>query len=168
MASGKMAPAGYSPAQILLHWAIMLLVAFQLIFGEAMEEALDAFTEGEPIGADDAVLADLHLYAGIAILVLVLVRIVLRLKRGAPPPPADSARWETVLAASVHGAFYALLAVVPVTGLLAWYVNPEIGDLHAFSKPAFIVLILLHVAGVAYHAFLKGDDVVMRMITPKG
>ncbi len=37
-------PAGYTAAQILLHWVIMLLVAFQLIFGEEMGSAFRQVT----------------------------------------------------------------------------------------------------------------------------
>ena len=37
---------GYSTSQIALHWLVAVLILFQLIFGEDMGGAWDAFEEG--------------------------------------------------------------------------------------------------------------------------
>ena len=82
---------GYSIYQIGLHWLIALLVFAQLIFGESMTEAIEAAEEGEPVSALEGNLADMHYYFGIAILALVAVRLVLRLK--VSEMPSSSRAW---------------------------------------------------------------------------
>ncbi len=135
-------PAGYTAAQILLHWVIVLLVLFQLIFGEDMGAAFRQVTRGEALDGDAALSANLHLWVGIAILVLAAVRLVTRLGFGAPAAPAGTSHLQARLAEAMHWLFYALLFLVPISGLLAWFVTPALGEIHELSKPAFIVLIL--------------------------
>ena len=79
--AGPLPARSYTLGQIVLHWAIAVLVIWQLVFGESMQ-ALE-----RPAGADatDLFLANTHIWAGIAILALVALRIVLRLIHGAPP-----------------------------------------------------------------------------------
>ncbi len=74
---------GYSGLQILLHWVIAALVLFQLIFGESMAEVKDALEEGLVPDPAEQTMADAHYWVGIAILVLVGLRIILRLVQGA-------------------------------------------------------------------------------------
>ena len=81
---------GYTIWQIGLHWLIAMLVFAQLIFGESMSEAIEAAEEGEQVSALDGYLDGMHYYFGIAILALVAVRLVLRLKNGVPPPPPET------------------------------------------------------------------------------
>lgn len=159
-------PKGYSAIQISLHWLIAALVVFQLVFGEDMGRALDATEDGLPVPPDYALSTNLHVYVGIAILVLAAIRLVMRLGRGTPPPPDSTPRWQSLAADVVHWAFYLLLIGVPISGLVAWYVTPEAGDLHSIAKPAFIVLIALHVAAVLYHQFVTRDAVARRMFVP--
>ncbi len=63
--------------------------------------------------------------------------------------------------------FYALLVVVPVTGLLGYYYGDPYGELHTYAKPVFIGLIALHVAASLYHQFWRKDGLLMRMLTPR-
>ncbi len=159
-------PSGYTIIQIALHWLIAALVAFQLIFGEVMVEAMEAVEEGEPLPAGGGVGIDLHIWVGVSILVLAVARLIVRLGHGSPPPPAGSPPIQVLAANVVHWAFYALLIGVPITGLAAWYVTPAAGDIHTLAKPAFIILILLHLAGVAWHQFVGKDTVMQRMVLP--
>jgi cytochrome b561 len=130
-----------------------------------MTEAIEAAEEGEPVSALEGNLADMHYYFGIAILALVAVRLVLRLKNGAPPPEASGA---IELAGSVsHWLFYALLVVVPVTGLLGYHYGDPYGEWHSYAKPVFIGLIALHIAASLYHQFWRKDGLLMRMLKPK-
>lgn len=160
--------AGYSAPQIVLHWLIAALVLFQLVFGESMGVALDAAEEGTPVPAADANLASAHYWIGIAILVLVGFRLALRLTAGAPSPQPSGTPIFDRLARAVHWLFYALLVAMPVTGLLAYYVSPEIGEVHEIGKPVFILLIAVHVAGALYHQFLLKDGTLRRMLVPRG
>jgi cytochrome b561 len=160
-------PSGYSVTQIILHWVIVGLIAFQIVFGESMEAALDAFEEGGTLSNTYVFLSNLHIYFGIAVLVLAVVRLAVRLGTGAPLPPAGTSVLQVRLAALVHIAFYILLFAVPISGLVTWYIEPEVGDFHALAKPAFLVLIGLHVAGALYHQFIVRDGVLTRIFVPR-
>ncbi len=157
-------PAGYSALQILLHWFIAALVAFQLVFGESMGEVEEAAERGSSVSGQDQWLADAHYWIGIVILAAAALRLFLRLTRGAPAPVESG--WSARLAGIVHTAFYALLIAMPITGLLAVYVSEEFGDFHSFGKPVFIILIILHVVGAVYHQLMSDKGVMKRMMTP--
>lgn len=160
-APGALPRQTYTLGQIVLHWAIAALVVWQLVFGESME-ALE-----HPARADAAelFLANTHIWAGIAILALVVLRIALRLVHGAPPADAPN-RLAALLAGAVHLAFYVLLVAMPVTGLMAYYGGLPTGDLHELGKPLFIVLIALHVGATAWHQFVRRDGILRRMVVP--
>ena len=156
---------GYSAAQIGLHWLIAALVLVQLLFGESMVAVVDAAEEGGQASPTDVLLSGVHYWAGIAILGLVALRLVLRLTSGVRAPrPASLVEWA---ATAMHWAFYALLFMVPVSGLVTLYVNDEVGDIHSLSKPVFIVLILVHAAAALYHQFVVKDGTLRRMLVPR-
>lgn len=157
---------GYSVYQIGLHWLIAALVLVHLIFGESMSEVIEAAEEGKVPSAFDSNLAWIHYYFGIAILGLVAVRLALRLKNGAPPPPASSGAIELAGKLS-HWLFYVLLVGVPITGLLGYSYGDPFGELHTFAKPVFVILIGLHVAASLYHQFWRKDGLLMRMLRPE-
>lgn len=156
---------GYSGLQILLHWVIAALVLFQLIFGESMAEVKDALEEGLVPDPAEQTMADAHYWVGIAILVLVGLRIILRLVQGAPAPIGSGP--QLLVAKAIHAIFYLLLIAVPVTGLLAVYVNEELGEVHEIGKPLFIAFIVLHVLGALFHHFKLKDETLRRMFVPR-
>lgn len=160
---------GYSRLQVFLHWVIAALVLFQLLFGESMAEAVEAAEEGERLSGADLLLSGAHYWVGIAILVLVAIRLGIRLWQGAPAATTapNQASWTDRAATAMHWLFYALLFAVPVSGLLAVYVSDEIGDIHALAKPVFIVLILAHAGAALYHQFVLKDGTLRRMLVPE-
>jgi cytochrome b561 len=158
---------GYTLYQIGLHWLIAALVLVQLLFGESMTTVIDAAEEGGPVSPLDANLAGLHYYVGIAILALVAIRLALRLKNGAPPPPPETSGLIELAGKLSHWLFYALLVAVPVTGLLGYYYGDPYGALHSLAKPVFIALIALHVAASLYHQFWRKDGLLLRMFKPR-
>ncbi|RJF88999.1 cytochrome b [Oleomonas cavernae] len=160
-------PTGYSAAQILLHWLIALLVLFQVSFGEDIAPAYRAMRRDETAGADDLFNADLHIYTGLAILALACLRLAIRLIRGAPPAPESEGillRW---VAAAVHLVLYAVIFLMPVTGILAWYlgVGPA-GEIHELGKAVIIIALALHVAGALWQHFIAKSDALVRMLRP--
>lgn len=158
------AARGYSATQITLHWAIVLLVFFQLIFGESMTTVIDA-KPGEAVDGADASLATAHIWVGFAILALALFRLFIRLRDGAPPAVDGPAA--IVLAAKItHILFYVLLIAVPISGIVAYWVTPEAGDVHELGKPIFIILIVLHAGAALWHQFFLRDGLLMRMLKP--
>ena len=156
---------GYSGLQILLHWLIAALVLFQLIFGESMAEVKDALEQGLVPDPAEQTMADAHYWVGIAILVLVALRLIVRVTQGAPAP--IGAGPQILIAKVIHAIFYLLLVAVPVTGLLAVYVNEEIGEVHEIGKPLFIAFIVLHALGALFHHFKLKDETLRRMFVPK-
>jgi len=160
--------AGYSPAQIGLHWAVVVLVAFQFAAHNGIEAAWTALLRSGDSRAGTVVLAYMHIGAGMAIFVLALVRIYLRLTRGAPPPPADEPKLLQLLAESVHVAIYGLLLVLPLTGMAAWFVPlPVAGSIHALLTNALLAAISLHVAGALFQHFIRRSEVLVRMFRPQ-
>jgi cytochrome b561 len=156
---------GYSRVQIALHWVVAGLIVFQLIFGEAMGEAWDSFTERG--AADMTFLAWAHIVAGIAVLVLVVWRLSLRLTRGVPEAPAGESALVGLGGAAAHWGLYALMLGAPVTGLLAWYGGiTSLAEVHELAKPALIILIILHFVAALYHQFILKDGLLNRMRKP--
>ena len=151
--------------QIILHWTIATLVIFQLIFGESMGAVMRAATRNTTPSPADQQLASLHYWVGIAVLVLVGVRLAVRLVQGVPRTVGLSQL--AVRAAQVaHSLFYLLLILVPVTGLLGYYFGDPWGDLHTWGKPAFIILIAIHAGAALFHQLWVKDSTLRRMFVP--
>lgn len=159
----KKTVSGYSTIQIALHWLIVAAVLFQLVFGESMTNVVDALEEGNVPSAGDLQLSSAHFWIGIVILVLLAIRLAMRVSMGAPEV-IGAPGLATLAASAMHWLFYALLVIVPVTGLLAKYVGDPWGDIHTIGKPIFIVLIILHAAAALYHHFMLKDETLVRML----
>lgn len=157
--------AGYTPLQLSLHWLIVLLVFFQLIFGEDMGRYNYFLRSGQDV-APLVTGYYLHVGVGIAVLVLVLFRLALRLTQGVPAPVPGPAL-QVRAGEALHYLFYVMLIATPITGLLAQYVDMRtFGEIHAANKPIFILLIVLHVAAALYHHFVLKDTTLRRMMVP--
>ena len=160
---------GYSPMQVALHWIVVVLVVFQFLAHDGIETSWRAFVRGDDAAdADATILAYLHIAAGLLIFLLALVRIYLRITRGAPPPPVDEPRLLQITAEAVHGAIYLLLFLLPVSGLVAWFLGVEAaGDVHELLKNLLLGAIVLHIAGALFQHFVRRSDVLMRMFKPE-
>lgn len=163
----KRAPAGYSHIQIVLHWLIAALVIFQWIFGEDIVPAYRAFRRGNDIAPGDMADANIHVYVGIAIFVLAILRLAIRVNRGVPAAPAGESALERWAAAGVHLVLYAIILLMPLTGAAAWFLGIHwLGEVHELGKPVILVAVLLHVAGALWQHFVRKSDVLVRMLKP--
>lgn len=156
---------GYTVLQLSLHWLIVLLVLFQLIFGEDMGRYNYLLHSGQDV---TALLTGyyLHVGVGIAVLVLTLFRLGLRLAVGVPPS-VPGPTLQVKAGEALHYLFYLMLIITPVTGLLAQYVDlGTFGEIHSVNKPVFILLILIHAAAALYHHFVLKDSTLRRMMVP--
>ena len=159
---------GYSTAQVALHWTVVVLVAFQFLAHDGIEDAWRAFMRGEPSPDALQLLAYMHVGAGILVLVLALVRIWLRMTRGAPEPPADEPRLLQIAGEAVHVAIYVLLLALPVSGSVAWFAGAKIaGEFHELLTNLLLGAIALHVAGALFQHFIRRSQVMMRMFRPQ-
>ncbi|MEW9805162.1 cytochrome b [Mesorhizobium marinum] len=160
-------PAGYTRAQIVLHWVIAALVIFQIIFGEDIGPAFRAFRKGTEPAADALLSANIHVYVGLTVLVLAVLRMALRLRYGAPDLPPDEKMVMRYVAGLAHLVLYAAIFLMPLTGALAWYLGMgEIGEIHEIGKPIIIVVVAVHAAGALWQHFVARTDVLRRMLKP--
>jgi cytochrome b561 len=157
---------GYNALQISLHWVVAALVLFQLVFGESMTNYVDAAADGRQLPPYDETMGSMHYWVGLAILMLVFVRLAVRIIVGPADAENTIPKWMALASRASHLAFYCLLVAVPASGLLAYYVRGWMGDIHALAKPAFIVLISAHAAAALFHQFWLRDGTLKRMLLP--
>lgn len=160
-----MKPAGYSKAQIRLHWIMAALIVAQFVFHEQIVAAWDALANGQT--ADINLLVRAHVIGGILVLLLVVWRLALRFRRGAPPLPEKEHPALKFIAHLVHGSLYALMIVLPLSGMAAWFGGVEVADfVHTTLKLTLLALVLLHVAAAIYQQFVLRTGLIARMLRP--
>lgn len=158
-------PAGYSRAQIALHWIVVILIAAQFLFHEAMSDAWSALRRGEDIGFNPLVAQ--HVFTGLLVGALMVWRLALRFTRGAPAAPAHEPQPLRIAAAVGHWAFYLLVLVLVGSGLAAWFGGiGDAAEVHEVLKSLLLILIVVHVAAVFYHRFALKHSVMERMVRP--
>ena len=162
-------PAGYSGLQIALHWIIAVLVIGQVFLHEGVEAVFRAQLTGLEAPAGDIVMANVHVVAGITVLVLALFRLYLRIRYGAPPVPEDDPvvlRW---VAIGSHWALYAIIIMMPISGILSWWRLSDVAPFaHSAGQIAVIAVVALHTAGALWQHFWLRSNVLVRMLRPAG
>jgi cytochrome b561 len=160
-----------------LHWLMAVCLFAMLFIGVGMVSTI------EP---KYLTLVSIHKPLGIAILVLALIRLLVRLRSGAPALPADLPPPMKLAAHLSHYAFYALMIGMPLLGWgmlsAAAYpvvlfggvhlpaILPQSDRLHTllwgahfYLAFAFFGLILMHVAAALFHALVRRDGVFEAM-----
>lgn len=159
------APKGYSTLQIALHWIIAALVIFQLLVNEGMQQAFDDRMDGERV--EDMGAALVHIAIGVTILVLAVIRLIVRLTRGAPPAHDDKPAIINWIGYATHFLLYGFIFAMPLTGALAWFGGVEASaEIHELGRLVLIPLIGLHIAGALTEHFVFRNDTLMRMLKP--
>ena len=159
------APTGFSATQIRLHWIVFIVIVLQYVLHDSISEAWHAVERGQEIAFDPLVAG--HVFGGILVLALALWRIVLRLKRGAPPPPEHEPAILKLAAGATHLGLYALLILMPVSGMAAWFGRVEAAaEGHEVMRIILLALVALHVLGALYQRFVLKSDVMTRMVKP--
>ena len=167
----------YSKGAIWLHWIIAALMITMLFFGEDMiRHATGSFYPS------------LHASLGISILGLSLVRIWWRWTHPAPALPATMKGWEKQTSHITHIAFYVLMIVLPLSGLMAFTGEavkdaavagatifgafpvpglPDLGGIgggfHGLAAKLGQILVILHVLAALKHQFWDKDNLFKRM-----
>ncbi|MCS3739486.1 MULTISPECIES: cytochrome b [unclassified Rhizobium] len=155
----------YSLPQRLLHWGMALLIFFNLLFPDGMNEWHRAMRRTGIATADQVAAANIHAYVGIAILALAIIRVCLRFSQGAPIEIAGEPAIFRLAAKVVHFGLYAFIFVMPLTGIAAYYFGMDaVGSLHAdVLKVVLWVFVAAHVAGALVHQFYWKTNVLKRM-----
>ncbi|AME26530.1 MULTISPECIES: cytochrome b [Burkholderiaceae] len=173
----RVADKHFSPAARFFHWLMAPLVIAMLYIGVGMVATLSSWHE---------TLLAVHQPLGIAILVLVLLRFIVRLTHRTPPLPNDMPRWQQHIAHLSHWVFYALLFAMPLVGwsmlsaggfpihlagaLYLPPIAPQGVRLYTFLRSAHTVLALLlfatflaHLGAAMFHGLIKRDGVFSSM-----
>ena len=109
----------YSLAAIWMHWIVAALLVVNVALALYADQAPEDWVR--PI-------IDTHKSVGLTILGLAILRLSWRLSHPAPPLPSRYPRWQRALAHTVHVFLYALIFVLPLTGLAhdsAWKAAPS-------------------------------------------
>lgn len=162
--SGQTSPAtNYSTAQKALHWVVVVLLLLQYFVFDGMGRPFrDMMQTGFPVWTTTSIA---HLAIGLTVLVLAIGRIALRLRHGAPAAPAAEPELFRKLSKIAHGAIYGLLLLLPVSGMVAWFGQQRnAAETHEIFTSALMVLVVVHVVGVAVHQFYWKTGLMRRMI----
>jgi cytochrome b561 len=166
----------FSTLQRVLHWTMSAAIFLMLFIGIGM---VSTITQAH------LTLLAIHKPLGIAILILVIVRLIVRLTRGTPPLPADLPPLMKFAAHASHWALYALMFAMPligwgmlsaagdpivVAGIHLPPILPMDGAMHGVLRQAhtwlalvLFALVLAHLAAALYHALIRRDGVFESM-----
>jgi cytochrome b561 len=162
----------------LLHWTVAAAMPIQIYLGWAAEwetERIESFR-----------LIRSHYQLGIVIFGLMLLRVLWRVGYGAPLRLQAQRRWQSLVAATVHGLLYALLLTMPVSGYVIWVwmdgpmdilgvvhlprlFTPPVDDetgralawyIHYYSSWAVIALVALHIIAALWHQYVRRDNLI--------
>ena len=172
-------PAAYTRTAIGLHWVIAVLIFAAFPLG--------LYMHGLPLSPFKLRLFNYHKWIGMAVLILVVVRVAWRIIYRPPALPANMPTWERSAASSMHLLLYALIVFAPLTGWLASSSagfqtvlfgvmplpdlvgkNKELGqflfELHENWDYLLIAMVGVHLAAALKHHFLMHDEVLTQMI----
>lgn len=149
---------GYSGLQIGLHWLIAILIVVAWFTGEGAGEAMETVEDGGVAGFVP------HVAIGIAILAFVVLRVLVRLGRGAPTAPGEPGSLSVMAADWGHRLIYLLMIAVPLGGISTFFLGLDVGDLHALAANVLMVVVLGHALMALYHQYVLKDGLLRRMM----
>lgn len=166
----------YGKITRIFHWGMAFLVLWQFL------KFFDRIGDGEHWVGET--LVSWHVSIGSLLLLLVVLRLIWAFKQKDNRPEHDPA--VATLARAGHRLLYALLIVMPITGMLyvlgnGYSVSPfgielftgsgtetawmlTVGSLHSPLAWALLVMIIGHVGMALVHHFVKKDGVLQRML----
>jgi len=167
----------FTPLQRALHWLMAICILAMLFVGVGMVSTVAPKYLG---------LIALHKTLGVVLLILVVIRLGVRWRYGAPALPGDLPVPMKLAAQLSHYLLYGLMIVMPLLGwgmlsaadypivLLGGVRLPQIlpqsdrlhsllWDAHHYLAFVFFALILLHLAAGLYHALVRRDGVFSAM-----
>ena len=168
---------------------VFTVIPLGWIFGGFKTKPGDPNTYVAPFPGTPADYASAHFTVGLTILVVVAARICYRAGHAPPVLPGRAAQAERFVSNLTHWLLYAVLIVMPVSGyvmmagdkppivILGWFDLPKLpitssqgfvaAVIHVYTQFAVYALIVLHLAGTAWHLFVRRDDLLSRMLPPQ-
>ena len=156
--------ATYRPAQIWLHWIVVIGVILQIGFNEAIVAVVEAREAGQVPAADDMTWAWFHVGIGSVILLSAIARLVLRFRHGVPGYAPGTSTMQAHIASIMHNALYGLLLAMVVTGMLTWNEIAPLGGLHFALSTALFFAALAHGLAAIFNQFVRRDGTLARMV----
>jgi cytochrome b561 len=167
----------FTPLQRALHWLMAACILAMFFIGVGMVSTL---------APKYLPLIAIHKSLGTLIFILVLIRLVVRWRYGAPPLPADLPAPIKLAAVLSHYVLYTLMIVMP---LLGWamlsaanypvvlyggvhlpMLLPQSDSLHTalwnahfYLAFVFFAIVLMHLAAALFHAWVRHDGVFEAM-----
>ena len=168
----------FAPLARGLHWLMAVMVIAMLFIGAGMVASVSERHEW---------LLNLHKPLGIAILLLVIVRLIVRMTTRTPALPADLPMWQALAAKLSHYLLYALMLAMPLIG---WAMISAAGDpvmlgssvrlpsivaahadtfaflrkAHRYLAYLFFLTIVMHLSAALFHAWIRRDEVMDSML----
>lgn len=158
------------------HWIVAVLLAVQV--------ALGLLADGSRPPQMWRFL-DPHVQLGITIMGLAVLRLAWRIAHPPPPLPTATPRWQSLAAAAVHRALYALILLLPMTGYALWmwdkrplrlygmiplplvetegiseYWRSLAGYGHEWGFYLLCALLALHIGAAAWHELVLRDGLI--------
>jgi cytochrome b561 len=166
----------YHPALVALHWLLAAMILGALIGGAF---SLDPIPEESP---DKIGVLRLHMIFGLAILALMVVRLIVRLRTPHPEPADIGNEALNQVAPWLHWLFYALIFGLAASGI-AMALEADLGAIvfggapgpvpeldtltpragHGLFALALALLIAGHVGAALYHQLVRRDRLMRRM-----
>lgn len=157
-------PTAYRPAQIWLHWIVVIGVIIQIGFHDAIVAVIDAKDAGQTPSDADMTSAMVHVTVGSIILLAVIARLFLRWRHGAPGHAPGTTAVQAMIATVMHNALYVLLLAMVVTGMLTWNGIVPLGGAHFGINVALFFAALAHGLAAIFNQFVRKDGTLARMI----
>jgi len=168
----------YSKRMVIVHWLILVLLIAAWYLGDSLADATDE-SKATLFGYI------VHMAMGGTVLLLALTQLIFRSKDGRPPLVKDKPIYQAV-AKSVHYLLYAVMFLLPVTGILI-ILNSKAGaallafdanllpkehgfkdvfshEIHEQLVNVLIALAVIHILGAIKHQFITKDGLMERMM----
>lgn len=165
-----------------LHWLTVLLVITAWTLG--------MFGDVLPKGTARSTGLFVHLSAGLAILLISVVRLPWRLTHIPSPEPASgtqTGRWAEYAARIAHAVLYILLFAVPISGIVLQFARGgslplfglgeiaspwlqdrafarQVREIHEVMANALVILASFHALAALIHHFVLHDRTLVRML----
>lgn len=166
----------YSKRMVIVHWLSLALLVAALIAGHNLAEATDD---------SQATLAGyiVHAALGAVVLLLAVSRLLFRIKDGTPAPMGGGLMDK--LATGIQHAMYAVLFLLPVSGMMTiatsdaknallagdasllpkdgGFAHVSAHEMHEMMVAVLAVLVVVHALGAIKHHFIMKDGLMNRM-----
>ena len=167
----------YLKSQKIIHWLMAIAIMIDLNVAQKFGGEMQLWDRLES-RAD-------HATMGLIITFLLVLRIILRSRYGAPSLPNSMSKWQIIAAQAGHYGLYILMGTLVMTGIIsAIYASDPIlvfnsydlafanhndnafrivRGIHEFCTNAIIALIFIHILAAIYHHFVLKDSTTSNM-----